>query len=568
MLKFLLLFLLPYAMYASNLHKAIIEMDEKALEKAIKSTSNINRLHRGDTALTLAVKNSHVEMVRILLKASADANLGRPITVALSEGNTKIVELLLKYKAHLPKNLGLSEKSLIYDLLLMRHYDCVAFLLDYGQKFQKKGKLNAFSLALSFAPLSLVETFIKNGADLNYKDPYLERPLDIALRLKRHDLVKLLIKHGANVKDGHFLEMAVAHNDLLSLKLLVNAGSRVDRKRENLLVEAVKKGNLPLLQELHRAGASLDFINKKGETALTEAIKHKHREVIDWFLQSEFDPDIHKQAIFYAISDANLDILKALTDKEIGLEAKHKDKRSPILYAIKMRKFEMVKFLLTLDVDIEAIDRLGENALFKSIRFFEQDILVSLIPRVNEINMKNGAGVSTLNFALSMANFEAFKSLLKAGAEVDEKTIILSVKKGLERFFLRVKDRFFLPSIKDDKSKSLLHMAAENNRIGILKRLLLDGFDTQLSNERGETALHLAAKEGYKSSCALLLSFDANITTLDYRGYKAMNLALKNSHVKLAKWLENYQVKQEERIRIKEELLLQKDNNESNVSGF
>ena len=61
----------------------------------------------------------------------------------------------------------------------------------------------------------------------------------------------------------------------------------------------------------------------------------------------------------------------------------------------------------------------------------------------------------------------------------------------------------------------MLHIAAENNRIGILKRLILDGLDPKVTNERGETALHLAAKEGYKSASALLLSFDANISALD-----------------------------------------------------
>ena len=545
-----------------------MQMDKKALEKAINSNSNINKFYNGKTALMLAVKSGQIEVVKRLLKASADVNVGRPIVIALLEDNSEMIKLLSKHKARFPKNLGTSSHGLIYDLLLKRHYNSVRHLLDYGIKFQKKGKLNAFSIALSFAPLSLVEAFIKNGADLNYKDPYLDRPLDIALRLKRYDLVKLLLKHGVNVKDSHFLEIAVAHNDLISLKLLVDAGSKIDRKTKNLLILAIRLGNLPLFKELIRAGASLNYRDKNNETVLTQAIKYKNREIIDWLLQADLDPRIHKNAIFYAISHGDMDTLKAVTDKEIGLQAKFEGRLSPILYANEMKKFEMVKFLLSLDVDIEAKDRLGENALFKSIRFFQYDVLETLIENLSDIDIKNKSGVSALNLTLLTANFEAFKKLLKAGAEVDQNTILISVKKGLERFFLRIKDRFFLPSIKDEKANSLLHVAAENNRMGILKRLLLDGLDPQVSNERGETALHLAAKEGYESSCALLLSFDSNITALDERGHKAMNLALKNNHVKLAKWLENYQVKQEERIRIKEELLLQKDNNESNVSAF
>lgn len=568
MLKFLLLFLLPYTIYASSLHDAIIHMDEKALVKAIKSTSNINKLYKGETALMLAIKSGHIGMAKLLLNNSADANLGEPIKIALLKDNSEMIGLLLKNHAHLPRTLGFSKKTLIYDLLLKRLYNSVATLLDHGVKFRKKGKLNAFSLALSFAPLSLVETFIKNGADLNYKDPYLDKPLDIALRLKRHDLVKLLIDYDVKVEDSHALEIAVAHNDLVSLKLLLKAGSFIDDKRENLLFLAVKLGNLSLLKELFKAGLSLNYTSENQETALTQAIKYKNKEIINWLLQSELDSGIHKKAIFYAISHGDLDILKAVAEKEIGLGSKNESGLSPLLYANTMKKFDMVDFLLTLDVDIEAKDKAGENALFKSIRFFQDTTLETLLVRVNDIDMKSSSGLSALGLTLLTSNFEAFKTLLKAGATVDEEIVILSVKKGLERFFLRIKDRLFLPSIKDDKSNTLLHIAAENNRIGILKRLILDGFDTEVMNERGETALHLAAKEGYKSSLALLLSFDANVSALDERGYNAMNLALKNNHAKLSKWLENYQVKQEERLRIKEELIHNKDNNESNVSAF
>jgi len=567
--KFLfVLFFLSYALYASSLHKAVLEMDIKVLRQALKTNANINAFSQGKTALMLAVETGNLKIVEQLLQASAKVNLGNPspLTIAFASDNSAIAKVLLKYKAKLPRSTAISKKGLIFNLLLERKYNIVTLLLNKGYKFKKKGELNAFSLALSFAPLSVVKSFIKHGANLNYKDPHLDRPIEIALRLKRHDVLRELIKRGSDIHDGYFLEIAAAHKDLLSLKILVESGCKIDKKRQNLLLLAIRLGDLSLLQELVKAGASLNFATKDKETALTQAIKYEHRAIISWILSSDIEEKVHEKAIFYAISHNDMQTLGELAEKEIGLNAHTKTGLTPILYANKLKKFNMISSLLEYDVDIESKDKLGENALFKSIRFFQNDILRTLIAKVDDINIKNKSGISAINLSLFIANYDAFKLLLEAEAKVEKKTLIMSVTKGLEHFFVKLKDKYFLASIKDEKSNSLLHMAASHDRVGILKRLILSGLDVEMINDRGETALHVAAKEGHKESCSLLLSFDANITSEDLRESKAMNIAMKYNHPKLGKWLENYQIKQEDLLRIKQEKEHPKDNNESIIS--
>jgi len=568
MLKWLLLLLFSSYVYAGNLHEAVIRVDEKALVKAIRSTSNIDSLYHGKSALMMAVESGNINIVKLLLNASANVNFGKPtpLKIAFLADDAAIASLLMDHHAKVPSFNDIPRKTLIYNLLLKRKYHSVDLLLKKGFTFNQKLPFNAFSLALSFAPISLIETFIKHGADVNSRDIYLDRPLDIALRLKRHDVVKLLIKNRAKVNDGYFLEIAAAHKDIKSLKILINAGCKIDKKRKKLLTLAVRFGDVTLLKELKRAGAKLDYRNRKKETVLTEAVKYNNKEIIKWLLESDLDEEIHYKAIFYAIKYSDLDVLKGISEKEIGLTAKSHSGLSPLLYAYSLKKFDMAKYLLSHDIDLQAKDRFGENALFKSIRYFQDDVLSMLVDKVDDINMRNRSGQSALDLALLTANFEAFKILLKTDTTISEETVILSVKKGLERFFVKLKGRFKLESILDEKENNLLHMAALNDRIGILKRLILSGFNLQLTNQRGETALHLAAKKGYKRSSSLLLSFGADIKTLDLRDYNAKNLALKNNHVKLAKWLEDYQVKKEELLQLKLEKELQKDNNESNVS--
>jgi ankyrin repeat protein len=559
--RFIIYFLLPLILNASPLHQSIMEMDGVKLSQAIATTADINVVYKAKTALQLAVSKGQTESVYKLIEAGADVNLGEPtpMYIALTHDRADMAALLLDNGATLPKDLGLSGRGLVYDLLLKRLYNSTGFLLERGEEFPKTGKLNTFSLALSFAPVSLIESFIDHDVDLNYKDERLDRPMEIALRLQRHELIKLLIAKGVDIDDAHFLEIAVSHNDLEALKVLVKAGCSIDVKRQNLLTLAVKYGNIEILQELSRAGASLNY-KANNKTALTEAVKHKKKDISLWLLENELDPEVHEQAIFSAISQGDLAMVALLIEKEIGLRAKTTQGLTPLLYAHKTKQFEIAKYLLGLEIDIEAKDRLGENALFKSIRFFQPEMLDTLITKGLDVNEKNRDGKSALNFTIATGNFVAFKKLLDAGAKPDKQSIRLSVSKGYERFYIALKETFYLGSIRDEKDNSLLHLAAKSDRQSMIKRLLLDGVDVNNQNERGETALHIAAKEGFKASCSLLLSFDANVSMLDDRDNLAMNTAFKFNHPKLGKWLENYKVKEDELARAKALLELQENN--------
>lgn len=546
-MKYILIFFLYTAFVWASLHDAVKSGNTTLLSKSLENTPKLNKLESSYTALGLAVKLGHKDMVMQLLKAGANIHLGKisPLKEALLSDDSEIAALLVKAGAVIPDDLGLSGKGLVYDLLLKRLYKSTDFLIKQGQKFPKKEKINAFSLALSFAPISLIKTFINKGLDLDYEDPYLGKPIEIALRLQRHDVLKLLIKNEVEVNDSDFLEISVSHNDIESIKLLVKAGCRIDSSHQNLLMLAVKYGNLKIIRELSRAGADFNF-EQNGQTALTESLKYNTLEITQWLLGLQLDTRAHEQAIFIATSQGDLATVALLAEKEVGLESLNKQGMTPLLYAYKTKQFEIAKYLLGFDVDIKAKDYLGENVLFKSIRFFQDEMLETLLQKGMNVQAKNRADDTALNFTIIQGNYKAFVRLLKAGARPDVRSITLSVSKGYERFYIHLKHRFPLAIIKDDNGNTLLHTAAKEDRKNLLKRLLLDGIDSSLANNRGETALHIAAKEGLKASCSLLLSFDSNISALDARDNKAMNIAFKYNHPKLGKWLQNYESKTED----------------------
>ncbi len=237
----------------------------------------------------------------------------------LAEDIPKVKELLKKGTA-LPDALGFSKRGLIYDLLLKRAYTSVAFLLHKGLTFPQSGDLNALSIALNYAPVSLIESLIDHGADINYKDSHLGTPLEIALRQKRYDVIKLLMGKGARYKEAYYLKVAVKQKDHKALKLLVEAGTPFDLSIKQLPLLMARKGDLEGLKLLIRAGASVNYKTKKGETLLSQAVLYKQEAVIAWLLAQKLDASKHKQATLHAIDQKDLELVRRLIGKNIGFE--------------------------------------------------------------------------------------------------------------------------------------------------------------------------------------------------------------------------------------------------------
>ena len=89
------------------------------------------------------------------------------------------------------------------------------------------------------------------------------------------------------------------------------------------------------------------------------------------------------------------------------------------------------------------------------------------------------------------------------------------------------KERYFTPVIADEDDRTPIHYAASRNSAKALRTLLAskESFDViNNKTKRGETALHMAAKNGYLECLTLLLAAKADITIKDKeRGWNALH---------------------------------------------
>ena len=197
------------------LHEAIINGNAAAVQELIDDGYDVNTLDRfGDTALSEAAAHRHIDIVRMLLDAGADLNLGNETPLYIAAGNG--------------------------------HIDIIQILIDAGADLNSVNHLNQTPLyfAIYNNQVPIASLLITEGADVNLGNYESNTPLHFATRRNNIDLVRQLICAGAdanirNVNNESALDVArlLAPRDTTaterrkrqaSINVLVNA-SRANR---------------------------------------------------------------------------------------------------------------------------------------------------------------------------------------------------------------------------------------------------------------------------------------------------------------------------------------------------
>ena len=79
---------------------------------------------------------------------------------------------------------------------------------------------------------------------------------------------------------------------------------------------------------------------------------------------------------------------------------------------------------------------------------------------------------------------------------------------------------------KNKNAKITLHIAANNNCIDVINVLISYGANVNSLNIDEQTPLHLASKKGYEESIKILLSNEANPNLIDLDGISPIGYAI------------------------------------------
>ena len=254
---------------------------------------NINDVDsNGRTALMLASKAGHEEIVETLLSAGANGS---------QDSHSRGGQVLLKRGAdpNIQKKDGAT--ALMY-ASQNGYSEVVQILLKGGAdpNIQKKDGATALMYASQNGRSEVVQILLKGGADTNSRTENGVTSLMVASENGHFEVVQILLKGGADPniqeEDGWNALMFASENGHFEVvQILLKGGANPNSQTENgvtSLMVASESGHSMMVQILLKGGADPNIQDENGWTAVIFASENGHSKVVQILLEGGADPNI------------------------------------------------------------------------------------------------------------------------------------------------------------------------------------------------------------------------------------------------------------------------------------
>lgn len=573
---------LMYAAYDGSL-----ELVQCLVENGAKVNAVRNQV---DTALDYAALHGHREIVLYLLKHGADKRRLNLI-YASSIGLLDRVKYLIEEKgADIEKRTSVEGYTALYIAAKKRHKEVVKYLLDKGAFANTEDILDMSPLLAAARNLDteMMDILLENGADLEYKtgfsrytpliwcvlwesykaiDYLLERganinvedyfghtTLMIAAREGKLKLMKYLLERGVEINTlDHFgsdaQHSAVKENQPEALELLwergANSGLR-DMWGKNLLLAAAYSGQVEMMMYLEKKGFSLIECDAKGNTPLLIAVDQGQLDVVKYMLKKGCDINEKniegRTALMLAAIDNNMTIIKFLIQNGAEVQRKDSQGKTTLMLAAKNNSISATKYLLDNGGDINEL-----NIMLLSCVGMTDRVKLLVENENADIEYADENGCTALLSAVKSNNIELVKYLIKKGADIeardqrfDGKTALhLAARRGYHEIVKLLLQKKANLEERDNLGRTVLMSALELGKAKTSKYLIRKGAELEATDKEGNTALMVIVIEGNNELVSHVVKKGALINKTNQDGSTALILAVKDEQLANVKLLIN-----------------------------
>ena len=369
-------------------------------------------------------------------------------------------------------------------------------------------------------------------------------------------MFSLFRKHKSKNINNKLLQ-AVQEDNLKAVQKALNQKADVNihsgKRREPLILTAVKFASLPVIEELVKAGADVNDFDSNCTTALLYACEHKKGDFVSFLLAHHAKPNMTDKSGFTALATVfrNLpkrmnaanrlflsgqtsfffeeelknetQIVQKLLDNGASFKQPKNDYDNPLFIAIQALNKDLLHIILKQDIyNKDAKDRWGFTALMSACEIKSPQIAQPII----ELLLKAGASVdessdwagTALKYAVENENTAIAQQLLKAGAN---------------------------PNLSDAKNaQTPLMTAVQKGNFEMAQHLIKAGADVNLQDSNGNTALLMAlSSENYTPEMfkiiKLLIKQNSNAQLQNNCHESAWDILLKEANPRILLFMQN-----------------------------
>ena len=469
------------------------------------------------TPLACAVKDSHINIVHVLLEAGADPSIPiesghSALHLAAVVGQVDIVKDILTFHSDpdiLDARAGPWEGTPLAHAVKKSHADVVHELLEAGADPR---------IATEEGNSALHLAAIQGRADI-VKD---------ILRLR---VVEDILNSKGGVSQATPLAYAVnySHTDVVHLLLEAGADPRVTTNAGDSALHLVGLlGQVDIAKEILRLHSSEDLLNARGgksqATALAYAVDRSYADVVHVLLEAGADPGVRigsgESAIDIAARkgevDILMDILRLLPGDRLVKGIGGGSGSTPLIMATVEGHTAAVRILLQAGVPVDAVDIAGNRALHYAAARGGVEIVQCLLSAGADPSCGDRDGITALHHAAKGGHAEIISHLLRQGeaglssevADAKDQTgrtaLLLAVIGGHVEAVRVLLNGGADCNTTDEFGSSSLHWACRNGHVRVTQELLQSNADLDLMAQDCKTPL-ITAVENFRPECVLLL---------------------------------------------------------------